>query len=116
MLAGIMMTDLIASLVDRALDRTPVLQRRQPTLFEPSADAVFSEQSKPENRAPLEEKEIAVESRTSHEEQKPVVNNSSHLPQPSLHREEPEHPVETRPARRRRIHHNPAPQNDGDVR
>jgi hypothetical protein len=109
------MTDLLASLVDRALDRTAVLQRRQPTLFEPVAETSFGEQSKPGNISPLEEKEIIVESRPSFEQQKHFVNNSSRLLQPSLRRDEPEsQSVETRPTLRRRADDNPPPQNDRD--
>lgn len=78
------MRDLFASLVDRALDRAPVVQRRQPTLFEPIAPTSLAEQSQPESRSPLEEKETVVESRPSRDAQKPFVNTSSRSPQPSL--------------------------------
>lgn len=37
------MSDLIASLVDRALGRGPVLQRRQPTAFEPAENVLTTE-------------------------------------------------------------------------
>ena len=104
------MNDLLASLVDRALDRTPVLQRRQPTLFEPIAEASFSEQSQSKT-PPLEEEEIVVESKPPLERQKLSINNPSPLVQPSLRREEQE-PVETRPIRPRRVDDNPPPQND----
>jgi len=104
------MIDFLTSLVDRALDRTTVLQRRQPTLFEPVAEAVFSEQSEPENMKPLEEEEIVVGSRPSSTQQKLSVSNSSRLPQLTSQREEPEsQPVETRPPRRRRVHDSPEP-------
>jgi hypothetical protein len=36
------MTNLLASLVDRTLERAPVLQRRQPTLFEPVKEAMLT--------------------------------------------------------------------------
>jgi len=36
------MINLLAHLVDRALERAPVLQRRQPSLFEPVKDAVLT--------------------------------------------------------------------------
>src|SRR5262245_48519383 len=32
------MTDFLSGLLDRALDRAPVLQRRRPSLFEPTPD------------------------------------------------------------------------------
>src|SRR5215213_337162 len=108
------MNDLLTSLVDRALDRAPVLQRRQPTLFEPIAEASFSEQSQSANMSPLEEREIVVESRPSLQKQRLSINNPSPSPQPSLTREEQSQPVETRPIRPRRVDDNPPPQNDRD--
>ena len=108
------MSDLFASLVDRALDRAPVIQRRQPTLFEPIAPTSLGEQSQPETRSPLEEKETVVESRPSLDEQKHFVNNSSRLPQPSLGEEaELQQPVAARPVRRRQ--NIPAPTNDRET-
>lgn len=110
------MTDLFARLVDRALDRTPVLQRRQPTLFEPVAATAFSEQSQPETGASLEEKETVTESTLHSDEQKRFVNNVARRPQLSSPGEEPQsQAVETQSARRRRIHDaSPEPQNDQD--
>jgi hypothetical protein len=109
-----LMSDLFASLVDRALDRAPVLQRRQPTLFEPVAPTSLGEQSRPENRSLLEEKEAVVESRPSLDEQKHFVNSSARLPQPSLREEtESEQPVAARPVRRR--HNIPPPTDDRET-
>lgn len=105
------MNDLLASLVDRALDRAPVLQRRQPTLFEPIPEASFSEQSQIRNMPPLAEEEIVVESRPSLARQKLSIN--APLPQPSLRREEQEsQPVETQSIRPRRVDNKPPSQND----
>jgi hypothetical protein len=54
------MSDLLASLVDRALDRAPILQRRQPTLFEPVMEAAFNQRPQIET-ASIEEKDTFVE-------------------------------------------------------
>lgn len=110
------MTDLLASLVDRALERTPVLQRRQPTLFEPVAGAAFGKQSQSENEASLEEQETVIESRPDSEGQKYFVNNASQVtPLLVPHRDPESQRLETRPADRRLVPHSPQPQND-DIR
>jgi hypothetical protein len=97
------MKDLFASLVDRSLARMPVLERRQPTLFEPALDAAVS--------AELQEKENFVESETPTRPLKQSAKNPA--PQPSSKPEEPEAPaVETRPARRQRIRETPTPEQD----
>jgi hypothetical protein len=95
------MSDLFASLVDRALARAPVLERRQPTLFEPATDAALSEPS-------LQEKVDFVESQPSAEQPKQVAKHTSPTPQPSSTLEEPEAPdLETRPARKRSVRDTP---------
>jgi hypothetical protein len=99
------MKDLFASLVDRALARTPVLERRQPTLFEPAVDAAFNEP------AGLQEKESVVEAEPASERPKQVIRNT--VRSPELHHEEPKSDlVETRPARRQRIPETPPPEQD----
>ena len=109
------MTDLLASLVDRALERTPVLQRRQPTLFEPVAGAAFGKQSQSENEASLEEQETVIESRPDSEGQKHFVSNASQETPLSVPHQDPESQrLETRPADRRLVPHSPQPQNDRD--
>ena len=106
------MNDLFASLVDRALDRTPVLQRRQPTLFEPAIDAAFSERSRSANAMGLEEKESIVESEPS-AHSKQFSTNTVRSPQLSSTVEEPELPaLEPRHPRRRRTPDNPTVEED----
>ncbi len=96
------MNDLFASLVDRSLGRAPVLERRQPTLFEPAIDAAFSEPS-------LQEKENFVESDPPAREPKQVLKNTSPQPSPAL--EEPEAPaLEPRAVRRPLVRDVPAPE------
>jgi hypothetical protein len=100
------MNDLFASLVDRSLARMPVLERRQPTLFEPAIDAAFSEPS-------LQEKVNFVESESPAQESKQTPKNTAPSPQPSSTLEAPEAPsVETRPARRRSVRDTPATEED----
>ena len=100
------MSDLFTSLVDRTLARTPVLERRQPTLFEPAIDAALNEPS-------LQEKVNFVESEPSATQSKQLSKNISPTPQPSSTREEPEAPaLETRHRPRRRVHDIPAPEDD----
>ena len=107
------MTDLFASLVDRALDRMPVLQRRQPTLFEPVATAAFSEKSKPGNVSTLDEQEMLVESSPRAQEQRHFNRNTA--PQPSSRLEESEtETIEAPRARPRRVHESRQPQTDQD--
>jgi hypothetical protein len=92
------MTDFFTSLVDRALDRTPVLERRQPTLFEPVSEsaAAFGEQSVV---SPLRENEVVVESTHSPFPQTRVENNVSRISQVPLPRDEIRlQSVETQPA------------------
>lgn len=68
--------DFLSSLVDRTLDRMPVLQRRRPSLFEPSRGMM------PLDHAPLEpsrlesEQEIIFEAE-SHGRERTVVESSS---------------------------------------
>lgn len=70
------MTDFFSSLVDRALDRMPVLQRRRPSLFEPSTGMV-SRGRVPSEPSPLEsEQEIVFEVESSGRE-RTVVDLSS---------------------------------------
>ncbi|HXS00831.1 MAG TPA: hypothetical protein VN724_09675, partial [Pyrinomonadaceae bacterium] len=90
------MNDLFASLIDRSLGRALVLERRQPTLFEPAIDAAFSEPS-------LQEKEIFVESEPPAAPSQQLFRNTAPSPKPTSTVEKPEAPaLETRPARRRR--------------
>ena len=97
------MNDLFASLVDRSLARMPVLERRQPTLFEPALDAAVS--------AELQEKENFVESEPPARPLKQSAKNPA--PQPSSKPDEPDAPaLETRPARRPRGRETPAPEQD----
>ena len=97
------MTDLLASLVDRALDRAPVLERRRPALFERGEGAVFSEGLQVEKAASLEEDEIVVESQPPAPGPKHFIDNAS--PRLSSHDDEPEvQPLDTRPPQRRRSH------------
>jgi len=100
------MNDLFASLVDRSLGRAPVLERRQPTLFEPAIDAAFSEPS-------LQEKENFVEGEPPAVPSQQLFKNTAPSPQPSPALEKPEAPaLETRPARRRRVRDIPTPEED----
>jgi hypothetical protein len=102
------MNDLFASLVDRTLGRAPVLERRQPTLFEPAIDVAFSEPA-------LQETENFVESEPPPREPKQVLKNTS--PQPLLALEEPEaSALETRPVRRPRVRDVPAPEENVETR
>ena len=76
------MIDFLSSLVDRTLDRMPVLQRRRPSLFEPSAGMM------PLDRAPLEPsrlesaQEIVFEVESKGRE-RTVVESSSTAPKPA---------------------------------
>lgn len=98
------MNDLFASLVDRSFARTPVLERRQPTLFEPAIDAAFSEPL-------LQEKESFVETQPPAAQSKQVFRNTTSFPQLSPALEEPEAPaLETRRARQRRVRDIPPPE------
>ena len=100
------MSDLFTSLVDRTFARTPVLERRQPTLFEPAIDAAFSEPS-------LQEKVNFVESEPAARDSKQFSKNTAPSPQPPSTREEPEAPaLETRPVRKRRVRDTPATEED----
>ena len=100
------MTDLFASLVDRSLGRALVLERRQPTLFEPAIDAAFSEPS-------LHEKENFVESEPPAAPSQQFFRNTAPSPKPTSTVEKPEAPaLETRPARRRRVRDIPTPEED----
>ena len=102
------MNDLFTSLVDRTFARTPVLERRQPTLFEPAVDAALSEPS-------LQEQVNFVDSKPSGGEARQLPKNTAPSPQPSSAVEEPEAPaLETRPARRRRVRDTPTPEEDGE--
>jgi len=102
------MSDLFASLVDRSLGRAPVLERRQPTLFEPATDAAFSEPL-------LQEKENFVESESPATQSQQFFRNTAPSPQPSPAVEEPEAPaLEKRPARRRHVRDIQAPEEDGE--
>src|SRR6185503_17293861 len=98
------MNDFFTSLVDRALDRTPVLERRQPTLFEPTAaTAAFGDQSSAGRALPLPETEIVVDSSPVSIARNDVLKSASRPPQRTSPRAEPEtQPVETKPSRRRR--------------
>jgi hypothetical protein len=97
------MTDFFTSLVDRALDLTPVLERRQPTLFEPSAATAAFDQSNVGRPSPLPETEIVVESGPVSIARNDVIKNASFPPQRTSPRAEPEsQPVETPSSRRRR--------------
>lgn len=108
------MTDLFASLVDRALERMPVLQRRQPTLFEPVAVAAFTEKSKAGNVPTLDEQEMLVES--SPRAQEPTNFNRNTAPQPSSRLEEPEaETIEAPRAGPRRVLENRNLQTDQDI-
>lgn len=109
------MSDLLASLVDRALDRAPVLQRRQPTLFEPVVEAAFSERSQFGNASSLPEEETLAERDSSPGQRKSgLTGNPSHFPPPSSPLEEPQSQhVEPRPTRQRRDPDvNPLQEND----
>ena len=108
------MTDFFTSLVDRALDRTPVLERRQPTLFEPltEAAAAFGEKSSVGNISPLQEHEIVVE--TTPVFTAPVIKHVSRPPQSTSPREKPETEAADIGPSRRRVHDLPRPQNDPD--
>lgn len=55
------MTDLLASLVDRTLLSVPVLQRRQPTLFEPVAEAAFGARSQLASSTSIQEENDFVD-------------------------------------------------------
>lgn len=108
------MTDFFTSLVDRALDRTPVLERRQPTLFEPSVGtaAGLGEQSNAGIASPLQENEIVVDSSPVSNAPKAEVKNPSR-PLQLTSREEPDvQPVEAPSTRRRRFHDRSQPQSD----
>ena len=84
------MTDLLASLVDRALDRAPVLQRRQPTIFEPAAEAAVSERSQFGNVSSLAEDETSVEPKLPPRAQKSAsTTNPSQFSSQSPPPEEP---------------------------
>ena len=106
------MTDFFTSLVDRALDRTPVLERRQPAFFEPltQSAAAFGEKSSVGNVSPLQVSEILVESTPVSDA--PVVKHVSRPRQSTSPREEPEtQTAEIQPSRPR-VHDVPRPQND----
>jgi hypothetical protein len=109
------MSDLLASLVDRALDRAPVLRRRQPTLFEPVVEAAFRERSQFGNAAPLPEEETLVERAPSPGQRKSdPTGNPSPFPAPSSPLEEfqPQH-AKPGPKRQRRAPDvNPLREND----
>ena len=110
------MSDLFASLVDRALDRAPVVQRRQPTLFERGPDSSFDEEGR-EHSSRLEEEEIDPKRKPAVDEQKNFVNEPSRLPRTSLLHVEPEsQPVEARPARKIQRAENIASPSDRDTR
>ncbi len=110
------MNDLFTSLVDRTLARTPVLERRQPTLFEPAIDAAFSKPPIAGGAAGLQEKDNFVESEPSAAHSKQSFRNTAPSPQPSSMLEEPEAPaLETRPARRRRVRDVPATEEEGET-
>ena len=99
------MTDFFTSLVDRALNRTPVLERRQPTLFEPAAPTVsaFGEKSSVGNISPLQENEIVVEN--THSSLPHVDDNVSAVTEFSPRRKKTEsQPVETQPIQPRSPH------------
>lgn len=107
------MSDFFTSLVDRALDRTPVLERRQPTLFEPKDDIRRGKRTKLEESSPLEEEEILTEGRPSLAERKYAVDSSLRLPQQPLRREQTEsQPVEVGPVSRAPRHDSPASPRD----
>jgi hypothetical protein len=103
------MSDLFTSLVDRTLGRAPVLQRRQPTLFEPAVDAAFSVPS-------LQEQVNVVESEPLAGESKQFSKKTAPTPQPQSPLEELEAPVlENRPARPRQVRDSPAPEEQVDT-
>jgi hypothetical protein len=92
------MTDFFTSLVDRALDRTPVLERRQPAFFEPLTEsaAAFAEKASVGTISPLQENEIVVES--THSSSPHVIDNVSPVAHVSSRREETKlPPVEPQP-------------------
>ena len=104
------MTDFFTSLVDRALDRTPVLERRQPPLFEPVADTPIGKRAGLEDESPLEEEEILRENKPGRAERKYSVNR---LPQEPQQREQVEsQPVEAGPVSRAHNHDNPVSPHD----
>ena len=91
------MTDFFTSLVDRALDRTPVLERRQPTLFEPAAaTSAIGDQSSAGRASPLSETEIVIDSGPVSIARNDVIKNVSRTPEPtSSPVERAAQPVET---------------------
>lgn len=99
------MTDLLASLVDRALDRAPVLQRRQPTLFEPVAEAASSGVPDFGNTALLPEEETVVERHPSADQERSAsMNDTARVPPPPPQLERPNTPpVESHTIDRRRV-------------
>lgn len=106
------MTDFFTSLVDRALDRTPVLERRQPAFFEPltQSAAAFGEKSSVGNVSPLQVSEIVVESTPV--SNAPVIKHVSRPPQSTSRREDPETQTADIQPSRPRVHDVPRPQND----
>ncbi len=97
------MTDLLASLVDRALDRVSILQRRQPTLFEPVAEAVFGKRPQFDNESSLQEEEIvAVHEPGPSPRRDCSINNSLQSPGPLLSAESQSSHAQARPIRRRK--------------
>ena len=106
------MTDFFTSLVDRALDRTPVLERRQPAFFEPLTEtaSAFGAKAFVGNVSSLQESDVVLESAPV--SYAPVIKNVSRPPQFTSPREEPQTEIaETRPSRRR-VHDLPRQQND----
>ena len=75
------MSDLLTSLVDRALERAPVLQRRQPTLFEPAAEAAFNERAQVATPRTIHEENILLENDPATESGRPEFKSQ----EPRLH-------------------------------
>jgi hypothetical protein len=107
-----MMTDLLASLVDRALDRVSVLQRRQPTLFEPVAEAVFGKRPQFDNESSLQEEEIvAVHESGPSARRDRSIDYSLQFPGPLLSAESQFSDAQAQPIRRRKtLHPGPLPE------
>jgi len=97
------MTDLLTSLVDRALDRAPVLQRRAPAIFEPVTETAFHKTTQFENASALEEEETTVERASSLDRQRP--GRPSQLPTATPQIKEAAPPQAAPPLTARRVRH-----------
>lgn len=97
------MSDLLASLLDRALNRAPVLQRRQPTLFESLPDTAFMEGPQFTSSASLQEENNFVEREMLAPPRSESQPRSTHFQTtPSVRQETQPRDAEIRPADSRR--------------